>query len=233
MRVSALVRNLRRTSNSHSRVAKKLSRHWRCRTRRRLNPSRAEPQPPCSAGRRPRACDSRPLVRVVDHVARPALPDGHVHGVDDELRLEVVPHGPADDASRVRVEHDDQVQEAPPGRHVGDVVRRADDPPDRPLTRLTPELFGRVRRDVAADQIAGRAHPRIAERRAWSLASADAQQSLELHEPLDPLAANPGPFVCELGVDPRGTIGLPPGVVDLRDPIRQDRIGPGAGRGRA
>ncbi len=58
------------------------------------------------------------LVRMMDHVAGPALLDGHVQCVQDEIGLQVGPHRPAHDAPGKRVEHDRQIQEAGPGRDV-------------------------------------------------------------------------------------------------------------------
>jgi hypothetical protein len=48
-------------------------------------------------------------------------PDGHVDGFDDQLTAEMIRHRPADNAPAVDVKHDRQVEEARPGRDIGDV----------------------------------------------------------------------------------------------------------------
>ena len=58
---------------------------------------------------------------MVNDALRFALRDRHVHRVDDKLRLEIMPHCPADDPSREGIEHDGQVDEARPGRDVCNV----------------------------------------------------------------------------------------------------------------
>lgn len=47
----------------------------------------------------------------------------HVHGIDEELRLEIVPHRPTHDPPRESIPHDGQVDKARPGRNVRHVAR--------------------------------------------------------------------------------------------------------------
>src|SRR5678815_1522140 len=55
---------------------------------------------------------------MVGDVSGPALVDSHVEGVEDDLRRERGRHRPSDDATTPSVEHDGEVEEARPGRHV-------------------------------------------------------------------------------------------------------------------
>lgn len=75
--------------------------------------------------RRPVESALRALVAVMDHVRGPTLSDRHVHRVEDELRLQVRPHGPADDPTGERIEDDRQRQKPGPGRDLGSLI----DPP--------------------------------------------------------------------------------------------------------
>ncbi len=77
--------------------------------------------------------------------------DGHVEGVEDELRAQVVCHRPADDAPGPGIEDDGEEQEACRGRHVGDVGH--------------PQQVRRRRREDAADEIIGCPVRRLAPRR--------------------------------------------------------------------
>lgn len=47
--------------------------------------------------------------------------DRHVESLQDELRGQVLPHAPADHPAAEAVQHHRQVEEAGPGRDVGDV----------------------------------------------------------------------------------------------------------------
>ena len=110
-------------------------------------------------------------------------------------------------------QHDRQIEEAGPGRHVGDVG--------------DPELVRFLGMKVPVDQIAGRPGPLVAEGRAGTLASADAGNACRFHQPLDPLAADMDALIDQLGLDARCAIGLSGGLVDRRDAIHQPRIGLG------
>jgi len=61
------------------------------------------------------------LVGVVNHGGGPALRHGHVQRVEDELRSQVRRHRPADHAATSHIEDDGEVEEARPGRDVGNV----------------------------------------------------------------------------------------------------------------
>src|SRR5437870_10324731 len=61
------------------------------------------------------------LIRVMPDVRRPTLRDGHIQRGQDELSPEMGFHRPADHASAPDIEDDGEIEEAGPGRHVGDV----------------------------------------------------------------------------------------------------------------
>lgn len=71
---------------------------------------------------------------MVDDVLGPALPDGHVESIQDELGPEVVSHGPTDDAPGEGVQDNGQIQEPGPCRQWSK-KRRA---------LLLPEPYGRL-----------------------------------------------------------------------------------------
>ena len=85
----------------------------------------------------------------MDDVGRLALSDRHVQRVKDELGFQTVPHSPADDPAGESIEHDGQIQEPGPGRHVGDVGN--------------PENIRRIGIEVPVNQIAGRTDTFVAE----------------------------------------------------------------------
>jgi hypothetical protein len=49
---------------------------------------------------------------VVDDAARPALADGHLQRIEDELGAQVVGGGPADDLAAPDIKHHGEVEEA-------------------------------------------------------------------------------------------------------------------------
>jgi hypothetical protein len=58
---------------------------------------------------------------MMDHVARPTLAEGHVHGIQDQLGSQVVGHRPADDPAAPDIQDDRQIEKPRRGRDVGDV----------------------------------------------------------------------------------------------------------------
>ena len=103
-------------------------------------------------------------------------------------------HRPADDPPAPGIEHDGEIEEAGPGRHVGDVG----DP--EPIGRASPRTGGR--RDRAPAGAVWSAH-----RRAARLPPADALQAGAAHQPGDPLAADAHASGRELGVNAGGAVG--------------------------
>ena len=95
--------------------ARRSSHRWRCRRRHRHYPSTANAglaAAPAEGGRRVLAA----LIRMMNHVGRSALGDGHVERGQRELGAEMGGHRPADDAATPRVEH--HGSRAPPGALV-------------------------------------------------------------------------------------------------------------------
>ncbi len=75
---------------------------------------------------------------------RPPARDRHRERVDDQLRLEIVAHRPADDPARAHVHHDSQEQVTLERRHGGQV---GEPEPVRSLGReATLDQVGRRRR---------------------------------------------------------------------------------------
>jgi hypothetical protein len=160
IRASALVANLRRSSNWHSSVAKKLS---------HMALSYASPTEPMD-GRTPASLHLSPnareeiLVGMVDHAPRLPLADRRVECIEDEPRPEVRAHGPADHPPRERVQLDGEIEKAGPGRNAGQICH--------------PELVRRFGVEVAINQVARWARTIGADRGSCALAPADAGQTV-------------------------------------------------------
>ena len=157
----------------------------------------------------------RSLVGMVDHAVGPALPEGHVEGIEHEPRAQVVGHGPAHHAAAEGIQHDGEEQEPGPGGDVGDV--------------RDPEPIGCVGAEVALDQVRRRTGARIPCRRPRPLASADAPQAGTAHQSGDPLAAHSAALSDELGMDAGSAVGALRDAVDLTDAIEQCPVALGAG----
>ncbi len=167
--------------------------------------------------RRPLESTLTALVRVVDHTGCPPLPQRHVERVQHELRAQVVRHRPADDSSTPRIDHDRQVQESGPRRHVRDVRH--------------PELVGTRCSEVALDEVRGRTRVAIPPRRPRSPSTRDPLDPGPAHEPRDPLATDRYAIGGELGMDPRNPVGPSRALMDLHDPVLQRLVRAGS-RGR-
>lgn len=87
----------------------------------------------------------RALVAVMNDIVGSALVQRHVQGIEHEVGFQVRLHGPADHSVTPRIDDDRQVQEAAPGRDIGDVG--------------DPELVRSVDIEVMFDQI--RCWPRV------------------------------------------------------------------------
>jgi hypothetical protein len=153
---------------------------------------------------------------MMDDVPRPPLGDGHVHGVDHELGLQIVAHRPPHDTTRPSVQHDGQVDEARPCRHAGDVRH--------------PELVRLVGPEIPVDKIVGWPDPAVPDRGARAFSAAYACQSRCLLQPFDTLAANVDTLISQLGMDARRAVGLFGRAVNLDDPFGQAPIRHGARR---
>ena len=145
------------------------------------------------------------LVGVVNHLAGPALPDGHVQGVEDQFGPEMRRHRPPDDPPAPGVQDDGQVERARPGRDVGDVGH--------------PEPIGPLSREGALHQVGGGPGGGIAPGRPDMTPPAHPGHVGSAHEARDPLAAHVGALSRELRVDPRRPIGAARAGVDRVDPL--------------
>ena len=80
----------------------------------------------------------RTLMGVVDDALGPAPRQRHIEGVEHQPGLEVRDHGPADHPPAEDIQHDGEIEEAGPGREIGDVGN--------------PQAVGRPGPEVARDQ---------------------------------------------------------------------------------
>ena len=156
---------------------------------------------------------------MMDHVARPALAEGHVESIQNQLGAQVVGHCPADDLAAPDIHDDRQIEEARHGRDVGDVGN--------------PQLVRAGCLKVAVDQIRRGSGLFVAlrgDRTAPPAAGAD--QTGGAHQPGSPLAAVSLAGGVQLGMHTRCPIGLPRTDVDRLDPGQQRLIRSGMRRGR-
>jgi len=114
------------------------------------------------------------LVGVMDQSGLgPALVDGHLQRVDDELSPHVLGQLPAGDPARIEILHRSEIAAALPGLQIGDV--------------RAPQRVRRRRPKAALHEIVGDPHARNADRRPAPPAT-DQPRDLRLtHQPLDPL----------------------------------------------
>ncbi len=154
-----------------------------------------------------RQCTMAALIGMVDHPGRASLPQRHVECVQHELSAQVVRHGPADHAATPGVDHDRQVQEPGPGRHVRDV--------------RYPELVASLRGEVAVHEIRGGSGVSISLRRPRTPSTRDPFDPGSAHESRDALATDSHAVGRELGVDAWDPVGPPRALVDLDDPVLQ------------
>ena len=120
----------------------------------------------------------------------------------------MIRHRPADDTPGPDIEHDREIQEARPGRHVGNV---GDPEPIRTLgAELSIDLIERSIRNRIGDGSRHELHRR---------------QALDAggpHEPSDPLLTDPDPVIIgKLGMDARCAIGFTGSTMDRMDFRRQ------------
>src|SRR5438445_727372 len=168
--------------------------------------------------RRPLEFTLAALIRVMNDVRRPTLRDGHIQRGQDELSPEMGFHRPADHASAPDIEDDGEIEEAGPGRHVGDV--------------RDPQLIRARAGELAVDEIRRRPGRLVAHRRAERLPPAHALQPGAPHQPGHPLTANVEAAGGELGMNPGDAVGPARLAMDRLDLRGEFHIGPGAGRQR-
>jgi len=146
---------------------------------------------------------------------RAAAVEGHLERLDDELRVHVLGHGPADDAATEGVLDRRQVEPALPSGQVGDVG--------------DPEAVGTLASEAAIDEVIGHPDARHADRRAPGAALDQAGEPGLAHEALDPLAPDPHTVaMAELGVHAPDAIDPTSVFVDIADALREPGVGEGA-----
>ena len=155
-------------------------------------------------------------VRVVDHAQRLPLVDGHLQGIQDQFRSQMVGHRPTDNSSAEGIDHHCQVQEPGPCSDIGYIG--------------DPELVRPVGGEITLDQIGRRGFSRLSDRSTNPFPSANTLQARSTHETGHPLAPNSHSFIPQLLMHTRGAIGVSRSQVDVSDPVRQDGIFPGAFR---
>lgn len=159
------------------------------------------------------------LIGMMDHTVRSPLPKGHLQGLQDKLALQVGRHRPADDPAAEGIQHDSEIKEPCPGRHISDV--------------RNPQLIGAVGCEVPVDQIRGRTGSVIRPGRNGALAPTDADKTCGSHQPGDPLATDRLARGFEFGMDAWGPIGALRHRVDRSDPAQQGGVAFAASRGSA
>jgi hypothetical protein len=148
-----------------------------------------------------------------------AVPDRHVERVQDQLGAQVVSHRPSHHAPGEHVQDHRQVQEALPGRDIGDI---GGPQPIRPSSGEGP-----------LDQVGGWGGLGVAAGQAATSAPMAANQPGGPHQPGHPLAADLHAVVqAQLGMDPWRTVGTAAALMDLADLGGQRSVGAGPGAWR-
>jgi hypothetical protein len=154
----------------------------------------------------------------MDHPLRPALSQSHVQGLQDQLGAQMRGHRPAHHPTAPGVHHHGQVQEARPGRDVGDVGH--------------PEPIATLGREVPVHQVRGRTALRIPLRGGDLATPTGSPQPRLTHQASHPLAAHQLAASVQFGVDPRSPIRAPRTCVDSSDSCQKLHIGPRMRRAR-
>lgn len=150
----------------------------------------------------------RSLVRVMDHVAGPALCHGHLQSVQNQLRTQVIGHGSADDPAAEGVKHDAEVEEARSSRHVGDI--------------RYPEPVRGSGGKVTVDQVGSRARLSISPRRDRATTPMTGSDKASLaHQPGYAFARVPLALFAQVGVDAWRAISLVRAEMDGADSLEQ------------
>ena len=129
-------------------------------------------------------------VAVMDEAAlmsRPAVMNGLFEGIEDEAGMGRPADPPADDPAREGVDHEGHIDEARPGRDIGEVGDP--EPVRRRRVELPVHLVERARRRLVAD------------RRLHRLAPDDALEAHLPHQPLHRATGDIEPFALHLAPD--------------------------------
>lgn len=119
----------------------------------------------------------------MNHVTGPTLCDGHLQGVQDQFRTQVVGHRPSDNPAAEGVEHDGEIEETGSRGNVGNIGH--------------PEPVRGFGHEVAVDEVGSWAHLLISPRRDGAAASVAGPNETGLaHQPGDALARVPFPLLA-------------------------------------
>src|SRR5215213_1328452 len=158
------------------------------------------------------------LVGVMDEARRwPASPDRYVDGFDDQFAAEVIGHRPTDNTAAVDIKHHGQIEEARPGRHVGDV-------------RHPQAIRGRSG-EIAPHEVGSRRRARRTARCRRSFAPVTALQTSQAQQAADALARADHAAVPQFGPDAWRTVGAAALLMHRSDLLRELLIGTGPGGG--
>jgi hypothetical protein len=163
--------------------------------------------------RRPVEPALRAVIGMTDRLVprRPAPPDGHLQGVDDELGADVIGDGPAHDPSAPRIDDDRDIDLALASRVFCDVA--------------DPEAIRPIDAELAVDQVIGGDRLGITARAAVISPLVDAGDARRPQEPLDALAADADALAeTKLVVDARCAIAAPGHLMDGHDLLGQLRV---------
>jgi hypothetical protein len=111
---------------------------------------------------------------------RPAPPYGHLHGVDDQFRADVVGDRPAHHPAAPGVDDDTEIHLALVGAMLGDIH--------------DPQTVRSIHRELALDKVLGRCGVGIAAGATAVFPAVDAGDAGLTHQPLHPLARTARPF---------------------------------------
>ena len=154
---------------------------------------------------------------MVDHAARPPLPERHVEGVEHHLHVQGGRHRPADDPAAERIEHNRQIEEAAPRWNIRDIGH--------------PQPIGLIRGEIAVDEIGRLARP-IPHGRDGALATAHADQTSVQHQPSNTFATDTNAGFRKINLETRCSIGAFRRGVRRADFRGQRGVHQGTRRGR-
>ena len=202
MRASAWVRNERRSMSSHSSVAKEALGHGVVKAVPGRPGRGNHPHLPAPLAEGERSVLRSPVGVMHDPVGA-ALSQRHVQRPEHQFGAKMVGHGPSHHPAAEHVEHDGQVHEPRPGRHVGHVGH------PKPIRRIGLEL--------AFDPVRDHTMALVHARSAHASASAHPGQPCLAHQTSHPFAAHPAAAGHQLGMDPRRPVGATRYLVDGPD----------------
>src|SRR3990172_2721081 len=151
------------------------------------------------------------MIAVMHDRLRPTLRKRRVERGEYQLGAQMGFHRPADHLARPYIEHHCEIQEAGPGRDVGDIRH--------------PQLIGTVGLELAIDQVTGHGVGRVADRRAHEALWHHAAQARGAHEARHALLADEDAMIVgEFSVDVRRAVCTPRASMDRVDPRRQSDV---------